>query len=106
MYRCIYVYVCVYDYVCVCVTVFMAMCVHVCFMCTYVCMCFICMCVRICICVYMYIMCIYELVLSMATPHHIKKSPVILHFTIPTIHEPEINCSVIGGRRLGTHFPV
>ena len=85
----VYVHVCidVYMYVCafmtkyVCVTVFMAMCtcvfyVHVCvhvfylYVCTYM---YMCVCAHVC-----------ELVLSMATPHHIKKSPVILHFTIPT----------------------
>ena len=45
-------------------------------MCVSVCVCVLCVCVCVCVCV------------------------------CYLLHKPEINCNVIGGRRLGTHFPV
>ena len=54
----------------------MCVCVSVC-VCVCECVCVLCVCVCVCVCYPLYL-----------------------------LHKPEINCSVIGGRRLGTHFPV
>ena len=44
---------------------------------------YVCVCVSVCVCVC-----------------------VCVCYPLYLLHKPEINCSVIGGRRLGTHFPV